>query len=416
MLDRARAIAFLAAVTAVPGGCTTATTEVLVSLDTDVPAARAMSIAVRVHRVRGGNDAGSSRVWTRGVDAGGITLPASFAIVPAPGERADDTVRLVVTGSLGAYAGQPAVVIERTALFGFVPHQTVSLRIFLASSCAVATTGCTTMGVPCTLSQLCIDRGMTCGESGTCVSTVTELHDAGIDASVIDTASDIVGIDIVGTDTVRRDACVPDCAGRQCGADPRCGTSCGSCSGGTSCNGSGQCVAAAPRCGDGSCNGSETCTSCAQDCRCASGQSCVAGACCSPSCAGPCVPDGCGGTCGGCPAGRSCSGGACAVVCGDHMCAPFVEGCASCPGDCPCAAGSMCRAGVCCAPSCPASCGSDGCGNYCGACPTGQSCTRTGCRAVCGDGMCAPFVEGCGNCPGDCPCPPGTACSAGVCV
>jgi hypothetical protein len=37
--------------------------------------------------------------------------------------------------------------------------------------------------------------------------------------------------------------CTPLCDGRQCGADPRCGASCGSCGAGTSCNIAGQCVA-----------------------------------------------------------------------------------------------------------------------------------------------------------------------------
>ncbi len=36
--------------------------------------------------------------------------------------------------------------------------------------------------------------------------------------------------------------CTPRCDGRQCGADPNCGQSCGSCGSGTSCNGDGQCV------------------------------------------------------------------------------------------------------------------------------------------------------------------------------
>jgi len=34
----------------------------------------------------------------------------------------------------------------------------------------------------------------------------------------------------------------------------------------------------------------------------------------------------------------------------------------------------------------------------------------------CGDGACAPGVEDCGSCPGDCPCPPGNACELGQCV
>ncbi len=41
-------------------------------------------------------------------------------------------------------------------------------------------------------------------------------------------------------------ACTPNCAGRQCGVDPLCGVSCGSCSGGGICNASGQCESSSP--------------------------------------------------------------------------------------------------------------------------------------------------------------------------
>ena len=41
-------------------------------------------------------------------------------------------------------------------------------------------------------------------------------------------------------------ACTQACDGRQCGADPKCGQSCGSCGSGTFCDASGQCVAATP--------------------------------------------------------------------------------------------------------------------------------------------------------------------------
>lgn len=37
-------------------------------------------------------------------------------------------------------------------------------------------------------------------------------------------------------------SCTPQCADRECGPDPRCGASCGSCAGGEVCNGAGQCV------------------------------------------------------------------------------------------------------------------------------------------------------------------------------
>ncbi|MFT5993760.1 MAG: hypothetical protein ACI82G_002765, partial [Bradymonadia bacterium] len=41
------------------------------------------------------------------------------------------------------------------------------------------------------------------------------------------------------------DVCVPDCSGRECGADPICGESCGSCAASENCDAAGQCIAAA---------------------------------------------------------------------------------------------------------------------------------------------------------------------------
>ena len=77
-------------------------------------------------------------------------------------------------------------------------------------------------------------------------------------------------------------ACARDYAGRQCGSDPRCGASCGSCPSGASCS-----------------TTSGTCSPV-----------------CSPNCAGRnCGLDGCGGSCRTCLAGQSCAPGMCAAVC-----------------------------------------------------------------------------------------------------
>lgn len=48
-------------------------------------------------------------------------------------------------------------------------------------------------------------------------------------------------------------ACTPDCSGRECGVDPVCGTPCGDCADGTTCNATGQCIGDAPDpiCGNG---------------------------------------------------------------------------------------------------------------------------------------------------------------------
>jgi hypothetical protein len=78
-----------------------------------------------------------------------------------------------------------------------------------------------------------------------------------------------------GADVPAADACVPDCAGRDCG-DDGCGGSCGPCEGGT----------------------------------------CLEGTCCMPSCGErKCGDNGCGGTCGTCLFGAECVDGACVVPC-----------------------------------------------------------------------------------------------------
>ena len=72
------------------------------------------------------------------------------------------------------------------------------------------------------------------------------------------------------------------------------------------------------------------------------------------------------------------------AVCGDGSCAPGVEDCGTCPGDCPC--------------------------------PDGFTCSQRQCVPVCGDGSCAPGVEDCGTCPVDCPCPGGLTCQYRQCL
>ena len=106
--------------------------------------------------------------------------------------------------------------------------------------------------------------------------------------------------------------CVPDCAGRECGADG-CGGSCGTC------------PAAAPTCSSGQCHDE-----------------------CAPSCSGrECGADGCGGWCGTCPAAAPyCMDGLCKPecipscldkVCGDDGCG---GSCGRCPPETPpCEAG-----------------------------------------------------------------------------
>ncbi len=168
---------------------------------------------------------------------------------------------------------------------------------------------------------------------------------------------DTKGPDVVGTDLGAPDegpdavACVPDCAGRECG-DDGCGGVCGSC------------PAAAPICDDGLCAVS-----------------------CQPACAGKqCGPDGCGGTCGACTGEATCDA---AGVCQPPVCSPQCGGkecgddgcggaCGACPGGYACDAAFQCVST--CAPSCVGKqCGDDGCGGSCGACSGGSSCAAGQC-------------------------------------
>ncbi len=142
------------------------------------------------------------------------------------------------------------------------------------------------------------------------------------------------------------EACVPSCAGKNCGGDG-CGGSCGSCTGSQACNAfSGLCGCASQcagkQCGPDGCGGS--CGSCSTNEVCSSGGVCT----CTPSCTGKqCGSDGCGGSCGSCSAGSQCGGtGSCSA----------------------------------CVPSCSGKqCGSDGCGGSCGSCPGTTSCSAGAC-------------------------------------
>jgi len=120
--------------------------------------------------------------------------------------------------------------------------------------------------------------------------------------------------------------------------------------------------------------------------------------------------------------------------CGNGSCAPGVEDCGSCPGDCPCPPNMVCEAGQCVddGGGDPPECGNGSCTpglEDCARCPGDCPCPpNTVCEASqcvddgggdppeCGNGSCAPGVEDCGSCPGDCPCPPDTICDKSQCV
>ena len=150
--------------------------------------------------------------------------------------------------------------------------------------------------------------------------------------------------------------CIPNCSGKNCGADG-CGGTCGSCQNNWICGSTGKCLGPCVSCTGKNCGGN----GCGQSCgTCNTGQTCNAGKCsstCIPNCpSNSCGDNGCGSKCGPCPYGQTCS-----------------------------------SSGICAAPCVPKcfnkKCGMNSCGGYtCGTCPSGQQCTATGCSGGSGGG------------------------------
>ncbi|MBI5508687.1 MAG: hypothetical protein HY903_08030 [Deltaproteobacteria bacterium] len=183
--------------------------------------------------------------------------------------------------------------------------------------------------------------------------------------------------------------CLPDCSGVACGPDPVCGTSCGSCAAGSTCDGGNCCT---PSCAGKQCGTEPICgTSCGT---CAAGSVCTAaGTCCTPDCSGrSCGLDPvCGTSCGSCSGNNTCaSAGQCTCVpdCSGRSCGPDPKCGTSCGS---CGTGSTCNGGSCCTPNCTGrSCGTDPvCGTPCGFCGGRQYCSGSQCAS------CQPLNGGC---------------------
>jgi ELWxxDGT repeat protein len=152
--------------------CTYPATEVVVELDTDVPAGRALMVSVFARTGPSAMSYGPElRRWERGTGPSKIGLPASFAMVPAPKGARDGAVSMVVQAVLGGSDGTPPVAIRRIARFVFIPRLRARVRLFLAARCANRVGGCLHQSADaCTLSAFCEERGQTCGDDAGCVS------------------------------------------------------------------------------------------------------------------------------------------------------------------------------------------------------------------------------------------------------
>ncbi len=219
------------------------------------------------------------------------------SIVAVPSGDNDEEIGARIVSALGkspadcAAGGDGQCIVARRAV-RFIPNRSLTIPIFLSQGCA---------GVVCDPDSTC-EKGICvplgCAGKGTCGG------DAGIgDASTEDdAASGTDGSHVDAPSDAQLDACVPDCAGRQCGSDG-CGGSCGPSGGG--------CPGANDVCKSGVCV-------------------------CQPTCVGKqCGDNGCGSACGSCGSNQTCSAGTCVGILGT---------CATCTNSSECGGGLSCLA------------------------------------------------------------------------
>lgn len=379
MVRAARRMLVLVALVA-PAACTAESTAVRCILGTDVPEHVPLTLRATVRR--GADPVDDPRreyAWARGPQHdGGIALPTSFTIVPAPGQARDATVTLLVEG-VG-----PSFVLRRLARFAFVPGRTLALPVFLSARCLLPTTGCVgDPGAACTVQRQCEQRGETCGNDGRCVSVVADLvadrpTDAAFEGGTFFPPDGAEGCGQGQPCCPTGEACPP---GQVCTSDGVCAA----CGDGLGCCPSGI------RCGEREVCAGEGCTPCGATglpC-CVVGQPCpVADQCVEGRCQ---LCGGAGQICcadGGCAPGTACLDGRC-VACGGH-------------GQ-PCCAGGGCDARLVCGGGRCVACG--GHGQPC--------CTSGGCDAGfgCASGTCScrPLHTLCGG--SGPPCCPGSRCA-----
>ena len=164
VLTRRLPVALIAVLVA----CTYGATETLVTIDTDAPIDRALTITVQASgATMASGDAGIQVI--RGGANPTATLPGSFGVVP--NGASSGSVTLTITAQLDGNSSQPPIAFRRIARFSFVAHSTTAIPVFLAIGCGNLTTGCTqATGSQCTVSEYCEEQGQTCGDDGHCVS------------------------------------------------------------------------------------------------------------------------------------------------------------------------------------------------------------------------------------------------------
>ena len=145
--------------------CTTPATEVVVQLDSNAPADRALTIRATVRADSAEAGIGTPQTWTRGGPFGDVVFPATFGVISASGQARDAAIVLVVDAVLdGAMPGDAPIVFRTVTRFAFTPSMTTFLPVFLDASCGAPALGCTSVAAAsCTASIRCDEQGLTCG-------------------------------------------------------------------------------------------------------------------------------------------------------------------------------------------------------------------------------------------------------------
>ncbi|MEI8257869.1 MAG: hypothetical protein WCJ30_19510, partial [Deltaproteobacteria bacterium] len=257
--------------------CVREATEVLVVVDSNVPAAQRLRVDVRVSH-SGSAERPNEFYFDRARSA---DLPASFAVVPAPGEPAESVVQLDVRATL-----PDGSTLRQVSHFRFVAGRTTQLRVFLNALCAAADARC---GNACTVSEFCDRIGQTCGNDGLCRAvTVTPstqpvpvpYADARVEVVQIDTGPRIDAtldaptdrLDVPRADATGQDVVAFDVPSNDVRADVRVDQ------GGSSCGGTGQTCCAGSVCSAGNECAFGSCRACGLATQpCCGGSSCSAG-------------------------------------------------------------------------------------------------------------------------------------------
>jgi hypothetical protein len=161
-----------------------------------------------------------------------------------------------------------------------------------------------------------------------------------------------------------------DCSGRECGPDPVCGRSCGTCEG--NCE-AGRCKVV---CGDRKCGAGEDQCNCPGDCTGGCAGCCQGTVCKTGTSNSECGRNGA--VCAACSGGKTCQSQVCGYYCGDGVCTstpPGTETQCVCAQDCGSCAG-CCQGMVCNPGTSNSECGKNGA--VCMSCSGGKTCQQEG--------------------------------------